>query len=108
MFGFLKNLGKPPQAELVAYEDGVIHFRCDSQLAPQKRVNLHCRLPEGEEFGAVVEVMSVQPTSEKRTAEQLSGSAAIAGTVPRARTAAADAMVRRWKLNFVMLVLPFF
>ncbi len=61
MFGFLKNLGKPPQAELVAYEDGVIHFRCAAQLAPEKRVNLHCRLPEGEEFGAVVEVMAHYP-----------------------------------------------
>lgn len=61
MFKFLKNLGRPPQAELVAYEDGVIHFRCESQLTPQKRVNLHCRLPEGEEFGALVEVMAHFP-----------------------------------------------
>lgn len=57
MFGFLKNLGRPPRAELLYYEDGVIHFRCPSTLAPKKKVNLQCLLPDGETFGGIIQVM---------------------------------------------------
>src|SRR5271156_6216938 len=43
---------------------------------------------------AVVEVTSVQPTSDKRTVRQLGGSASRAGTVPFAATPVSDAKPR--------------
>ena len=63
---------------------------------------------EGDEVAAVVAVMSVQPTSEKVTSAQDSGSAASAGACPGSAriTASAVAAPNPSKVRFCMMFSP--
>lgn len=48
-----------PVVELLSYDDGVVGFACDVPLVDGQRLQVKCRLPDGEEFEGTLLVSSV-------------------------------------------------
>ena len=62
MFQKLKSLFRPPVADLVFCKGEVVYFRLKERpkLGKGNKANFTCKLPEGQEFGAIIQVLTYE------------------------------------------------
>jgi len=59
LFDKLKRLFRPATVGLVFLKGGEIYFRCDQDYPVGKKINVTAKLPEGQEFGAIIRVTGI-------------------------------------------------